>query len=399
MPIPSTPAPLRWALAALCITVTVSYGVLFYAFPVLASSIAADTGWSLPWLTAAFSVGQLVVALLGAPIGRWIDRSGPRPAMVTGSLLAFPSLAAVALAPNPMVFFVAWIPAGAASAMLFYSPAFAALTRWYGDRRVRALTMLTLVAGFASTIFAPLSAALDSALDWRAAFLILAGIHLVVTLPLHLVFLRPPWPQAPDSDTATPGASVRSIVRGRAFICLTLAFALCAFAVYGLVMHIVPLLTSRGIDAQTASWALGLGGVGQVLGRFAYAPMARRLGVISRTVLILASCTVTTALLALLPAEAAFLLAAALLSGVARGIFTLLQATAVSDRWGATNYGLLNGIMHGPLLAAIALAPWGGTVLAIAVGGYQELFVLLALGVAIATALAAATRPRRSGAA
>ena len=35
------------ALAALCATEIVSWGVLYYAFPVLVGTISADTGWSV----------------------------------------------------------------------------------------------------------------------------------------------------------------------------------------------------------------------------------------------------------------------------------------------------------------------------------------------------------------
>lgn len=394
MSAPPTPLRLRWALAALCVTVTTSYGVLFYAFPVLATSISADTGWTMPQLTAAFSAGQLVTAISGPLVGRWLDRSGPRPVMTAGSLLAVPAVACMASAQGPIWFLLSWIPVGAACAMLFYPPAFAALTRWYGKQRVRALTTLTLVAGFASTIFAPLTAALEAQLGWRSTFLVLAAVLAVVTIPPHLALLTPAWPRATGLKDVTADATVGAIVRGRAFLALAGSFTLCAFAIYGMVVHMVPLLTTRGIDAQAASWALGIGGVGQVLGRFAYPPLSRRTGTVPRTALIVGSCAAATALLALLPAHLVLLLGAAFLAGMARGIFTLLEATAISDRWGASNYGTLNGILHTPLLGAIALAPWTGSVLAVSLGGYQQLFVLLAAIGTLATALTLLTRPR-----
>ena len=81
---------LRRVLVVLCVTEIVSWGVLYYAFPVLAPSIAADTGWSIAEVTAAFSTGLVVSALLGIPAGRWLDRAGPRPVMTLGSVLAGP---------------------------------------------------------------------------------------------------------------------------------------------------------------------------------------------------------------------------------------------------------------------------------------------------------------------
>ena len=98
--------------------------------------------------------------------------------------------------------------------------------------------------------------------------------------------------------------------------------------------------------------------LGQVLGRLGY----RRLVAArpsARGVWCPRATAAATALLAVLPGPAALLIAAAMLAGAARGVFTLLQATAISDRWGAAHYGRLNGLLSAPALLATALAPVG----------------------------------------
>jgi MFS family permease len=172
-------------LAALCVTEIVSYGALYYAFTVLAPSIAKDTGWSTFALTAAFSGGSLVGAVAGIPVGRYMQRHGPRAIMSAASVLGAVGITAVALAPSYGVFLVAWLTVGLTTAGLYYTPAFSALTGWFGQHRVRAITTLTLAAGFASTIFAPFTAFLDTRLGWRGTYLVLAGIVLLITLPAH----------------------------------------------------------------------------------------------------------------------------------------------------------------------------------------------------------------------
>jgi hypothetical protein len=85
-----------------------------------------------------------------------------------------------------------------------------------------------------------------------------------------------------------------------------------------------------------------------------------------------------------------------MLAGAARGIFTLLQATAVTDRWGSVYYGRLSGLVSAPSTFATALAPWAGAALAVPLGGYPGVFVLLA-AVALAAAVAAVgSVPRRA---
>ena len=125
---------MRRALAALCVTEIVSYGVIYYAFPVLAVQIAAGTGWSRTAVTAAYSAGNLAGAAAGIPAGRLLQRHGPRAVMTAGSVLGAISVAGIAAAPSYWWFLAAWLAAGTASAGLYYPPAFAALTAWYGPR-------------------------------------------------------------------------------------------------------------------------------------------------------------------------------------------------------------------------------------------------------------------------
>jgi MFS family permease len=368
--------------------------VLFYAFPVLAPAIAADTGWSLVAVTAVFSAAQAVAGLSGIAVGRWVDARGPRPVMTAAAVLAVAAVAALALAPGLWAFGAAWLVCGAAMAGLFYPPAFAALTRWYGAGRVRALTVLTLAGGFASTVFAPLTAVLEAAVGWRGAYLVLAGVLAAVVVPLHALALTPAWRPGPRGRDASGTRTRRfpDAVRQPSFLALAAALTLGSFTVHAVVVNLVPLVEGRGFGTADAAWVLGIGGIGQVLGRLAYAPAERWLPAVPRTLVVLLACAATTALFALVPGPLAALLGIALLSGTARGVLTLLQATAVADRWGTGDYATLSGLLHTPLMLAVALAPWAGAALAGPLGGYPAVFALLAALAAVGALLAPATR-------
>ncbi|HZX39589.1 MAG TPA: MFS transporter [Streptomyces sp.] len=378
----------RAALPALCATQITSWGIVYYAFPVLLPHLTADTGWSTNAVTAAFSAALLVSAVAGIPVGRILDRRGPRAVMTAGSLLAVASILAIAAAPNLHAFAAAWLMAGVAMAATFYQPAFAALTRWWGPDRIRALTVVTLAGGLASTVFAPLTALLADHLSWRTTYAVLAVILAAVTIPAHALALRAPWPPAPPAASTT---SRTPIARSRPFLLLTLAFTLSGFAMYAVVFGLVPLLTERGSDPTTAAWALGLGGVGQTLGRTFYATLARRTGVTTRTAVLIAAGGATTAALALVPGPVPLLILLAVLAGVVRGNLTLLHATAVTDRWGTAQYGRLSALLSTPATIVAALAPWAGVALAESLGGYPRLFAVLAVGSAAAAALALAS--------
>jgi MFS family permease len=215
------------ALAALCLTEIVSYGVLFYAFPVLATDITGSTGWSRTAITAAYSAGNLIGALAGIPAGRLIDRYGPRPVMTAGSVLGAAAAAGIAIAPSYGWFVAAWLLAGVAMAGLFYPPAFAALTGWYGPDRVRALTILTLAAGFSSTIFAPLTAALATHLSWRGVYLVLAAVLAATTIPAHGLTLGLPWPEPAHPQRGGVSRN-RQVLTSRVFLLLASSLTLSA---------------------------------------------------------------------------------------------------------------------------------------------------------------------------
>jgi MFS family permease len=389
--------PPRRVLVALSITQITGWGVLYYAFPVALADITADTGWSATATTAAFSAGLGVSALAGIPVGRWLDHRGPRRVMTAGSLVAVPATVGIALAPTYTWFVTAWLVAGVAMAAVFYQAAFAALTRWYGPRRVRALTALTLVAGLSSTIFAPLTSQLLKHVDWRGTYLVLAVVLAVVTVPLHAFALTPPWTSsAVDPRDGTPVAHRRipTEVRTPGFLLLAGALTLTSFGLYAASLTLIPLLTGRGFSATLAATTLGLLGAGQLLGRIGYAPLAAHTSPTGRTVAIVLVSAATIALLAALPGPTALLIAAAVLAGAARGAGTLLQATVVADRWGAARYGTLSGFFAAPITAAAALAPWAGTAIAEVTGSYPSTFWLLAGLVSLAAGAAAlGTRP------
>jgi MFS family permease len=247
----------RVVLAALCATQITSWGVLYYAFPVPAGDIAGDiadaTGWSTTAITAALSVSQLVAALVGIPVGGRIDRQGPRGVMTAGSLIGVPAVVVVATAQNLPWFFAGWVLAGVAMGAVLYPPAFATLTRHYGPDPVRALTIVTLAGGLASTVFAPLTATLAQHLDWRQTYLVLAVVLGVVTVPAHWFGLRRPWPPRPPAELGQTDTHPRHVARTRPFVLLATTLSLAALATYAAIISLVPLLEERGISTQLAA--------------------------------------------------------------------------------------------------------------------------------------------------
>ncbi|CDO91627.1 integral membrane transporter [Mycobacterium lentiflavum] len=382
---------LRWALVTLCLTQITSWGVLYYAFSVLSVRIADQTGWSRPAVTAAFSGALVTSALVGIMVGRWLDRHGPHGVMTVGAVIGPLAVGGVALAPTFAWFVAAWVAAGLAMGAVLYPPAFAALTRWFGARHMGALTILTLAAGLSSTVFAPLTATLAARFDWRTTYLVLAGLLAIVTIPAHFFGLRQPWPPPSGVHITDPPSR---IAQSRSFFALAVALTLGACASYAVIVNLVPLMGERGIDARGAAAALSMGGIGQVLGRLGYRTLVARVGVRARIAVILAGVASTTALLGVFRSVAALIIVA-VLAGFARGIMTLLQATAITERWGPAHYGHLNGLLSAPITVATAISPWIGSALASELGGYAPMFLALGAFGAAAVVISVTSVPAR----
>lgn len=374
--------PPRGVLATLCLTVTVSYGTLYYAFAVLAPDITRDTGWSLTAITAAFSLGSVMTGVAGVVAGRVIQAHGPRWVMVAGGATGSAGLLVVAAAPTFAWFVAGMLVCGTGAAGLFYAPAFAAITHWHGSRRVEALTVLTLVAGFASTVFAPLTTALMGELGWRGVYVAFAVLLLLVAVPLHAVALRHPWPAEPAAGHAHAD---RAVLTSSTFLLVALAGTLVTLAMYASLIALIPLLVEQGMSASLAAWALGLGGAGQVAGRIFYPRLTRVLGLRARVTVVSGSVALTLAVLAAVSGPVWLVIVVSVLAGAGRGLFTLVGATLVTDLWGPERYAAINGVLSAPLAGATAVGPFLGAWVAAVTDSYSAAFAVLAGLAAIGT--------------
>src|SRR5688572_5260250 len=224
----------RRSLATLSLTVTVSYGVLIYAFPVLLAPMERDLGLTRGQTSAALSIALFVSAIAAFPAGRWLDRRSPRRLMTAGSLLAAGSLGAWAVVDSQWALYAVFVVLGVAMALVLYAPAFTVIAKLFWPTPRRALTILTLVGGLAGIVFTPLTQGLLEVTDWRGALGVLAGLALVATALPHAAFLPRHAPASPGVGGAGGAEGAASIttseaVRGPAFWCLTLALFLAYF--------------------------------------------------------------------------------------------------------------------------------------------------------------------------
>ncbi|MDF3944340.1 MFS transporter, partial [Achromobacter denitrificans] len=177
-------APVR-VIGTLGTTQTLAWASSYYLPAMLADPMARDLGVSAPTVYAAFSVAMVASALAGPWAGQAIDRHGGRIVLVGTSLLFALGLGMLGTAQGLGTMLGAWIVIGIAMGAGLYEAAFSSLVRLYGHQARGAITGITLIAGFASTVGWPLSAWMETQFGWRGACLGWAALHLLVGLPLN----------------------------------------------------------------------------------------------------------------------------------------------------------------------------------------------------------------------
>jgi MFS family permease len=362
-----------------------------------------ELGWSKTDLNGALSLGLLMAGLFTLPIGRWIDRRGGRAIMLTGSIAGGALLLLWAGVTDLVAFYAIWMAMGITLSATLYEPAFAVLTIRLGPHYRRAITSMTLVGGFASTVFIPLTQILIEEFGWRPALVVLGLMNLTICVAIHWVMLRPAAePEGGASKPAPPAAGedspLRRAIRTKAFWGLMVAYAGYGAAFTSLTFHLIPMLTESGMDMKTIVLLMAVVGPMQVAGRLMLLALGNRLAARHVGMLSLVMQPFAVLLLILLPMSTASVAAFACLYGMSNGMMTIVRGTIVPELLGRKGYGTINGALAFPAMAVRAVAPAIAAFVWTLSGGYGGvLWLLFAVYCAAAAAfvVAALSPPAR----
>jgi MFS family permease len=391
---PAIRARRPWSIVwALSVTQIISWGSLYYAFSVLLVPMERELGWGRDTLVGAFSLSVLVAGAGAFPVGMLIDRVGGRWVMALGSVLAGVLFLSLAQINSVALFYAAWVGLGAAMAMLLYEPAFAVIYATFGAEARKGITALTLTAGFASTVFWPLSQWLVNIAGWRGAVSIMGWASLFVCAPLHVAFL--PSASGGVSHAARrsrPGVLPR-LFRAPAFWLLAISFTANMAAFSTLSVHLIPLLRERGFSAEASVLLAAVVGPMQVLGRVLEVTVGARFRPANVGLLALALLPIGLFALAQGDSRWTLLIAFAALYGASNGVMTIIRAVMPAELFGRESYGAINGALSAPVIVSRAVAPIVAAWLWSTFGNYGVvLWVLIALASAAVLGFALAVR-------
>ncbi|MFN3549718.1 MAG: arsenite efflux MFS transporter ArsK [Mesorhizobium sp.] len=396
------PAGIIWALG---LTQIVGYGTLFYSFPILAPAIAAE--FAVPeYVAFAALSGALLVGSLFAPMaGRLADRHGAGRVMAAGSAAAAAALAACAIAPERYGFLAALIGMEVAACFVLYSTAFVAIVQLGGLAAQRSITHLTLIAGFASTLFWPLTTMLHAQLTWREVYLVFAAFNLLVCLPIHAwiaSLARRRRLAAPVAEAAAPAVAPLDGVplapsRLRAvFLLMLTGFALAGFVQAAILLHMVPLLTGLGLGTAGVLVSTFFGPA-QVASRLTNMVFGGRLRQSWLAVLAALFLMTGVALLIAAAPRVTGIAIFVILFGLGSGLFSIVGGTLPLEVFGRAAYGAHVGWMSAARQVSTAFAPFVFSLVMTRASVTAALVMVTiagAAGVAIYAAIAALTRQR-----
>lgn len=338
-------------ILALGTTQTLAWASSYYLPAILAEPIARDLGISTNWFFAAFSASLIISGLLGPRVGRQIDVVGGRQVLSISNVTFAAGLALLGSAHSLAVMAVAWIILGVGMGMGLYDAAFGALGRIYGTNARRSITGITLLAGFASTIGWPLSAWGLEAIGWRETCFAWAATHIVLGLPLNLIFL----PTVPRTETKAAATIKPDIPIDRAMVLMAVAFAAAWMVTGAMAAHLPRILEAAGATPIQAVAAGAFIGPAQVLARIMEASMMGRFHPLISTRLACVTHPLGAALLLVTGGATSILFA--IFHGAGNGILTIARGTLPLAVFGPKDYGYRLGILGAPSRIAQALAP------------------------------------------
>ncbi len=245
-----------WIVVGAVLGIVTSFGpIVFFSFGVFLRPITAEFGWDRGTVSLALTAATVVSALLTPAVGRMVDRYGIRPVALWAILLFALATAAIAFVPPvPAAFILLYAVLGIPGAAQAPLPYVKSVTGWFDDRRGLALGIALAGVGLGAAIVPQVSQRLLDSFGWRNAYVGIALITFLVAMPSVWLFIREPLQVVAGGGTAAlPGVSPKEARGSSSFWYMTLSFFLASVAIGGATVHLVPLLTDRGIAPQVAA--------------------------------------------------------------------------------------------------------------------------------------------------
>ena len=376
-----------WVVGAFSVTTFMSTGVRHAVGPFL-KPIVADLDLDRASFSAVVALSLFLYGVFMPLAGMALNRFSVRVVTSAGTLLLVASLVLTAMVRNGWEFAAVYgvlVPLGLAGT----GPVIASgvVARWFSRRRGTALSVLGSASMTGMSLLVPAVTWLVLATGWRNTYIVIAGLILVVSLPLCLWLMRdspesigltadgvPPVAGAPAPAIERVPAS--EALRTLAFWQLAGSFFTCGFSMSLLSAHGIPMLTDHGYTPMVASWALGVLGGSSIIFTVMLGALSDRFG--RRPVLagIYAGRIAVFTGLFLIRDNSTGLMVVAMLGGITLAGTGSMTSALTADIYGRFSVSSIFGLIFLVHQTGSALGSWLAGALFETTGGYGLAYVL-----------------------
>lgn len=356
------------------------------AFSLLFPPILDEFGWSRGTVAGVFSMGFLASMAFSPLTGILIDKYGPRWMMPVGAIVTAGGLALATVSTEPWHFYVAlgaFVVAG--SVFIAYIGHGIFLPNWFNRKRGLAIGIAFSGVGIGAIVLFPILQDIIEDAGWREACWIMAGMLIVVVLPLNILFQRHRPSDIgllPDGDTAETDKpengestavdnvvdrewaavdwTVRRAVRTTRFWWLAVGYFCGLFAWYAVQVHQTQYLLETGFDSELAAQALGLVAFFGVFGQITIGHLSDKLGREVGWTFSMAGFAICYLLLVVIefsPTPLLLYLMVAAQGGLGYGLPGMFGAITVEIFQGK-NFGAIFGCLNIAATLGAATGPW-----------------------------------------
>jgi MFS family permease len=341
-------------------------------------------GWSKSFLFGVFSFGLLLGGLTTPYIGKKLDQYGARTIMSIGSLLAFLGLIFLSQVETKLEFILTIIFIEIVSTFVLYEAAFVAFSQIAKQKARLPMTQITLIAGFASTIFWPLISFLLDFYTWQEVYIILSLFHLFIAFPLHLFTL--PNRELSNKQIQHEDNSLYSRFEGKkntkkSMILIGIALCLIAIPIASIQTHLIGLLDTFGIEAIVAVSLGALIGPAQVGARIFEMTFAKKITPIASSIISTGLLLLSTITLLFCGYSIIIATLFVILFGAGQGLNYIARGSLPLYILGSDNFGKNSGYLNLYIKVVTAMAPFTFALSLENLGNETSVIILLVLSI------------------
>ena len=271
-----------WVVVTAGVGLFLGYAPVFvYSFGVFVKSFVQEFHSSRTSISLAFTLANLMQSL-GAPLaGRLVDRFGARRVILPSTVIFGVVLMSFKYFSTNLwqlyVFFILLGFVGSGAAPVPYG---IVVSRWFDKRRGLALGLMMAGLSSGAIVMPSIAQHLITLFGWRTAYAIIGFVVLAVSIPVVGIFLKDTPDKmgllpdgarnlhdGPAAPSNVQGMTSHAALRSSTFWLMACAFFLVGISVHGCVIHLVPMLTDRGISVERAALTSSLLGVALLVGR------------------------------------------------------------------------------------------------------------------------------------